>query len=191
MKQLFVIIMVMICPLFLYAQEKEGIYKFIDYPISPITVETYNNRVFSHMDTFVRAVLMKDEEQYYYVLRVVSNDAQHLVEFTFVTMISYENLVKINKALKILLSEEEKDWKSGEAFVENKYVTDNGFKIGYIVENGRLEWFVESEYYGTINGLTLRDRVDEGKAFIINNGTILETTFGKAQAKIESLMQSE
>lgn len=103
-------------------------------------------------------------------------------------MISYENLVKINKALKILLTEEEQDWKSGEAFVENKYVTDNGLKIGYIVENGRLEWFVESDYYGTINGLTLRDRVDEGKAFIINNGNILETTFGKAQAKIESLM---
>ena len=170
------------------AQNTEGIYSFNDYPISTIDIQTD----YSYINTFVRKTDVGDETQYYYVLKAVLKDTRTSIVSTFVTMISYEDLKKINSALKILLDKEEYDWKSGISeifYSENKFVTESGFGIGYCIDNGRLEWFVESDYYGAINGWKLKDRVIDNKAFSINNGNDLENSFGKAQTKIESLMQ--
>lgn len=188
MKKLLLIIVVTWLSFCSVAQNTEGIYSFNDYPISTIDIQTD----YSYINTFVRKTDVGDETQYYYVLKAVLKDTRTSIVSTFVTMISYEDLKKINSALKILLDKEEYDWKSGISeifYSENKFVTESGFGIGYCIDNGRLEWFVESDYYGAINGWKLKDRVIDNKAFSINNGNDLENSFGKAQTKIESLMQ--
>lgn len=107
-------------------------------------------------------------------------------------MLSYEDLKKINSALALLISEEENVWKSGVAnidYSENKYVTENGFKIGFCVNKGRLEWFVETDYFEAVNGWNVLDRANEHKAFMFNNGDLLKTCFSQAQEKIESFLE--
>ena len=175
------------------AQNIEGMYSFMDYPISTIDIQAD----YSYINTFVRKVDVSDGVQYFFVLKAISKDTHTAIMSSFVTLISYEDLKKINSALKLLLEKEENDWKSGIAeivYVENKFVTESGFGIGYCIDNGRLEWFLETDDFGAINGWNLKDRVNrvtDNKAFSINNGNNLENSFGKAQAKIESLMQYE
>ena len=164
--------------------------------ISTIIIQTD----ISHINTFVRRVDAGDETQYYYVFKVVSKDTRTSMQSSFVTMISYEDLEKINYALKLLLVKEEDDRKLELAevdYIENKYVTESGFKIGYCIDNAKLKWFVEFDHFGAINGWDLEDRVNDfvdTKTFIIyncNGKKEIKESFDKAQAKIESLMQSE
>ena len=177
------------------AQNIEGIYSFYDYPMSTIVIQTDCSQI----NTFVRRVDVAEKTEYYYVLKAVSKDSRSSILSSFVTMISYEDLEKINNALKLLLVKEENDRKlklEEVDYIENKYVTESGFKIGYCIDNARLEWFVEFDHVGAINGLNLEDRVNDlidTKTFIIYNcnGKEIKGSFDKAQAKIESLMQSE
>ena len=189
MKKLLFIAVILLSSLCSVSQNIEGMYGFIDYPISTIDIQT---ETYSHITTFVRKVDKGDEIQYYFVLKAVSRDTRIRIETLSSLMIPYEDLKKINNALKMLLIKEENDWKLGIAeidYVENKYVTEAGFGIGYCIDKGRLEWFIDSNYYGVINGWNLKERVIDNKAFSINNGSILEDSFGKAQEKIELLMQ--
>lgn len=195
MKKLLFIAVVLLSSLCGVAQNIEGLYGFFDYPISTIIIQTD----YSHINTFVRRVDAGNEIQYYYVFKVVSKDTRASIQSSFVTMISYEDLEKINNALKLLLVKEENDRKlklEEVDYIENKYVTESGFKIGYCIDNARLEWFVEFDHVGAINGWNLEDRVNDlidTKTFIIYNcnGKEIKGSFDKAQAKIESLMQSE
>lgn len=195
MKKLLFIAIVLLSSFCSVAQNIEGLYGFFDYPISTIIIQTD----YSHINTFVRRVDAGNETQYYYVFKVVSKDTRASIQSSFVTMISYEDLEKINNALKFLLVKEENDRKlklEEVDYIENKYVTESGFKIGYCIDNAKLEWFVEFDHVGAINGLNLEDRVNDlidTKTFIIYNcnGKEIKGSFDKAQAKIESLMQSE
>lgn len=189
MRRLLLLTVVVLLSFCGVAQNVEGMYSFIDYPISTIDIQAKN---YSHIDSFVRKVDTGDEMQFYYVLKAVSRDSY--VSTLSSILISYKDLEKINSALKVLLVKEDNDWKQGIAeigYIENKYVTENGFGIGYCVNNGRLEWFIESDYYGAINGWRLEDRIIDNKAFSINNGRILEESFGKAQEKVKLLLQNE
>ena len=192
MKKLLLVV-VLLSSLFSVAQSVEGMYSFIDYPISTIVIQTDH----SHVNTFVRRVDVGNETQYYYVFKFVSKDTHASIQSSFVTMISYEDLVKIIHALKLLRVKEEDDNKLELAkvdYIENKYVTESGFKIGYCINNAKLEWFVEFDHVGAINGWNLEERVNDlidTRTFIINNynGKNIEEIFDKAQVKIESLMQ--
>jgi hypothetical protein len=195
MKKLLFIVVVLLSSFYSVAQNVEGLYSFFDYPISTIIIQTD----ISHINTFVRRVDADDETQYYYVFKVVSKDTRASMQSSFVTMISYEDLKKINCALKLLLVKEEDDRKLELAkvdYIENKYVTESGFKIGYCIDNAKLEWFVDFDHVGAINGWNLEDRVNDfidTKTFIIYNcnGTEIKESFDKAQAKIDSLMQQK
>ena len=188
MKKLFFVGVVLLSNLCSAAQNIEGLYSFFDYPISTIDIQTD----YSQIHTFVRKVDVGDKTQYYYVLKTVSKDIHTSILFQSVILISNEDLEKINNALKVLLAEEDRLWDSGIAeidYVENKYVTENGIGIGFCVDKGRLEWFIDSDYHGAINGWNLKERVIDNKAFSINNGKELESSFVKAQTKIESLIE--
>lgn len=195
MRKLLFIVVVLLSSLCCVAQNIEGLYGFFDYPISTIDIQTD----LSHINTFVRRVDAGNEIQYYYVFKLVSKDTRASMQSSFVTMISYEDLEKINHALKLLLVKEEDDRKlelKEVDYIENKYVTESGFKIGYCIANARLEWFVEFDHVGAINGWDLEDRINDfvdTKTFIIYNcnGKEIKESFDKAQAKIESLMQSK
>ena len=89
--------------------------------------------------------------------------------------IEYNDLIEVLKALKALQIEVEKDIASNPDYLENKFVTVDGFQIGYYISGGKASWYIKLEKYGSDNTL------------FIDNGTIIETAFTEAKNKIDEL----
>ncbi len=89
--------------------------------------------------------------------------------------IEYNDLLEVLKALKALQPEVEKDIASNPDYLENKFVTVDGFQVGYYVSGGKASWYVKLEKYGSDNTL------------FIDNGNTIETAFTDAKNKIDEL----
>ncbi len=89
--------------------------------------------------------------------------------------IEYNDLLEVLKALKALLPEVEKDIASNPDYLENKFVTIDGFQVGYYVSGGKASWYIKLEKYGSDNTL------------FIDNGNTIETAFTEAKNKIDEL----
>ena len=60
-------------------------------------------------------------------------------------MIEYSDLLELNKAFVKLLGEVDEDVKlrTEYDYLENKYVTNDNFKLGYYIEKKKAKWFVQ------------------------------------------------
>jgi hypothetical protein len=59
---------------------------------------------------------------------------------TAIASIEYSDLLEVIKALTPLKSEVEKDIVSNPEYLENKFTTVDGFKVGYFVSKGKATW---------------------------------------------------
>lgn len=89
--------------------------------------------------------------------------------------IEYNDLLEVLKALKALQPEVEKDIAASPDYLENKFITIDGFQVGYYVSNGKASWYVKLEKYGSDNTL------------FIDNGNTIETAFTEAKNRIDEL----
>lgn len=89
--------------------------------------------------------------------------------------IEYSDLVEVVKALKALKTEVDNDIATNPDYLENKFVTVDGFQVGYYVSKGKASWYIKLEKYGSDNTL------------FIDNADIIETAFTEAKNKIEEL----
>ena len=89
--------------------------------------------------------------------------------------IEYSDLLEVIKALKTLKQEVEKDMAANPDYLENKFITVDGFQIGYYVEKGKSNWYIKLEKYGSDSTLFIKD------------GVTVESAFDEAKAKIEEL----
>lgn len=89
--------------------------------------------------------------------------------------IEYADLIEVIKALKALKDEVEKDTNSNPDYLENKFLTVDGFEIGYYVSKGKSTWYIKLEKYGSDNTL------------FIDNSDNIETAFAEAKNKIDEL----
>lgn len=85
-------------------------------------VET-NIRVFQNNQTYTYSYVIKDK--------------------TSSVLIKYSDLVDINNALDKLQNEVNTDIQANRDYLENKYVSNDGFQIGYCVKNGETSWFMQ------------------------------------------------
>lgn len=86
----------------------------------------------------------------------------------------FEHLIKAIETLKV---ESELDYKTNPDYLENKFVTEDGFKIGYYISKKKLKWYLVLERYGSDNTVFINDVIK------------LETAFIDAKAKMEELKQ--
>jgi uncharacterized protein with ParB-like and HNH nuclease domain len=91
--------------------------------------------------------------------------------------IEYSDLLEVIKALKTLQSEEPKDVASNPDYLENKFITVDGFEVGYYVDKGKSTWYLKLEKYGN----------DNNTLFIKDGSSNIETAFNDAKTKIEEL----
>ncbi|MFH6985272.1 hypothetical protein [Marinoscillum luteum] len=89
--------------------------------------------------------------------------------------IAYEDLLELIKALEILKSESTNDLSKSPEYLENKFVTDDGFQLGYYCSKGKLQWYLVLESYGSGNTIFPRHLGE------------VERLFSEAKSKIESL----
>ena len=92
-------------------------------------------------------------------------------------IIEYSDLVTINKAIEKLISESVRDLEKKPDFLENKYVSEDGFTFGYRIKRDLLNFYIGSERYGNW--------------VIINDYKKLAAIFKEAQTKIEELKKNE
>ncbi|MCH5719831.1 hypothetical protein [Niabella hibiscisoli] len=89
--------------------------------------------------------------------------------------IEYTDLIEVIKALKSLKSEVEKDIASKPDYLENKFITVDGFQVGYYVSGEKATWYIKLEKYGSDNTIFIKDGED------------IEAPFNEARSKIEEL----
>ncbi len=89
--------------------------------------------------------------------------------------IEYSDLLEVIKALQSLKPDVEKDIATNPDYLENKFVTVDGFQVGYYVNQGKSTWYIKLEKYGSDNTL------------FIENGTTIENAFNEAKSKIDEL----
>ncbi|MEE1945935.1 hypothetical protein VRU48_12510 [Pedobacter sp. KR3-3] len=92
--------------------------------------------------------------------------------------IEYNDLLEVLKAIKVLKPEVEKDIANKPDYLENKFITVDGFQVGYYISNAKASWYIKLEKYGSDNTL------------FIDNGELIETAFNNAKNKIEELKKN-
>ncbi len=88
--------------------------------------------------------------------------------------IDYVDLVEILKALKTLKSDVITDVSSTN-YIENKFVSTDGFQLGYYISGGKSVWYIQLEKYGT------------DKTVFIDNVDTIETAMNNAKIKMEEI----
>lgn len=91
-----------------------------------------------------------------------------------VASIELSDLNEIIKALATLKVEFDKDNAAKPEYVENKFVTSDGFQLGYYVSGEKSSWYLQLERYGTDNA-------------IFPALSEIESVFAAAKAKIDEI----
>lgn len=118
----------------------------------------------------VRTVMGDGENHYFY--RIEEGETNRSI--AHIAMIEYSDLVEINKALNKLVSEVEADCAANPDYLENRFITEDGFQIGYYVSNSKANWYLKLERY-------------KSSTVFVKNVEALITNFPAAQQKIEEL----
>ena len=125
------------------------------------------------LETSIRTLMGEQSNSYFY--RIEQGETQRSV--SHIAMIEYSDLVEINKALTKLVSEVEADCAANPDYLENRFITEDGFQIGYYVSKGKANWYLKLERYSN-------------STVFIKNAEALTSNFPEAQKKIEELKAS-
>lgn len=147
-----------------FASKMGVIIKYVDYSLPNLSLN-YGGV----SETKVRKFIIGSDIGYFYQ---ISFKGQYN---TKTASIAYEDLLEVIKAIQTLKTESATDQSSNPDYLENKFVTDDGFQLGYYVSSGKLKWYLVLEKYGS------------GNTIFINDVTTIETAFNGAKEKIESL----
>ena len=63
-------------------------------------------------------------------------------------------------------SEVEKDLIDNPNYLENKFVTEDGFQLGYYISDGKSKWYMKLEKYGTDNTIFINDVITIENALV-------------------------
>ena len=126
----------------------------------------------SYLESSIRIIMDKQFNRYFYRIEKPETSTS----LSDIVAIEYSDLVEINKALEKLQKEVDNDCASNPDYLENKFITEDGFRIGYYVDRGKPNWFIKLEPFG------------ESTVFIKKE--VLAEQFPAAQRKIEELKTS-
>ena len=140
------------------------IIKFEDYNL-PSLAQQYGLPA----ETKIRKVYSGDDIKLFYQ---VSNKTEYGSK---IAAIASEDFVELSKALGTLQGQLVIDLQSKADYLENKYATEDGLHLGYLIQKGKPMWYMRLEKYG--NG---------GTVFLKSSETI-EESFKSASAKLNEL----
>lgn len=146
-----------------FASKTGVIMKFVDYALPNL------NLTYGAAETKVRKLMSGGEIGYFYQISYKGKYD------TKTASIAYEDLIEVIKAIQTLKTESATDQSTNPDYLENKFVTDDGFQLGYYVSGGKLKWYLVLEKYGS------------GNTVFINDVSTIESAFNEAKTKIESL----
>lgn len=89
--------------------------------------------LYDEAETKIRKVTSGTNSAYFYQITKAGKYSNSTAS------IEYSDLLEVLKALTVLQSEVEKDIASNPDYLENKFVTVDGFQVGYYVSAGKVE----------------------------------------------------
>jgi len=128
-----------------FTSKTGSIIKYIDYSLTNI------KGVYDVSETKVRKIIAGESVGYFFQ---ISKEGKY---DTKNASIEYSDLLEVIKAIGKLKQESVQDIMSDGNYLENKFVTDDGFQIGYYISNEKLNWYIKLEKYGSGNTIFLRD----------------------------------
>lgn len=143
--------------------------KFVDYELKNLT-GTIGFTVYK-AETCIRKVIKGGEIKYFYRIEPKKEGIDNPIAF-----IEYSDLKQIKEALLNLKSEVQGDISSNPDYLENKFVTEDYFYVGYYIQKKKEKWFVRL------------DRVGTNKTIYFESCAPIEEGIDGALAKIEELM---
>jgi len=147
-----------------FASRTGVITKFIDYKLPSLKLF-----LGEPAQTRIRKVMSGLETRYFYVVEKQGKTSSSTGS------IEYNDLLQVTKVLATLKGEALDDLSSKPDYVENKYVTNDGFQFGYYITEGKSKWYIKLEQNGTDNTL------------FINDVQTIESSFNEAKYKIEAI----
>lgn len=143
---------------------KTGIvFKYIDYSLSSLKSN------YGIADAKIRRIIRGGETKFFFQ---ISKEDKYGDK---VASIAYEDLLETIKALALLQKEATDDLALNPDYLENKFVTEDGFQLGYYVSKGKLQWYLVLGKYGSENSV------------FFNTAADISNAFAAAQSKIEEL----
>lgn len=146
-----------------FASKTGSITKFVDTKL-PNLKATYGSA-----QTRIRKITNGTTSAFFYQIEKEGKYSRNTAS------IEYSDLTEILKALKVLKTDVANDISANPDYMENKFVTVDGFQVGYFISGGKASWYIKLEKYGSDNTL------------FIDNGDTIETAFTEAKNKIDEL----
>lgn len=144
----------------LFTSKRGSIVKFVDYKLSSVKSK------YSTPEVRVRKYMANNETGYFY--QIVKKGSYS----SKTASVEYADLLEALKALELLKTEESADLKLGGDYLENSFITEDGFEIGYYVSEGKSTWYIILDKYGSDNSLyfdsvaSIENSLLEGKSRI-------------------------
>ena len=146
-----------------FASKTGVIIKFIDYSLPDLRL------TYGVAETKIRKLISGGQIGYFYQ---ISYEGDY---DTKTASIAYVDLKEILKAVESLSSEYADDVSSKPDYLESKFVTEDGFQVGYYVSGSSASWYLVLEKYGSGNTIFMR------------NVSTIENAFSEAARRIEEL----
>lgn len=147
-----------------FASKTGTIIKFIDYSLP--NLKLYLGGI---AETRIRKLVSGTEVKYFYQ---ISYEGKY---DTKTASIAYEDLLEVIKAIEPLKNSSKEDIELNPDYLENKFVTEDGFQLGYYVSKGKINWYLRLEKYGS------------GNTIFPSDFDSIESAFNSAKQKIDEL----
>ncbi len=147
----------------LFVSKTGTITKFVETKL-PKLKTTYNS-----CETKIRKIISGNAIGYFYQIEKQGQYGDK------VASIEYSDLIEILKALTALKDQVNNDIASNPDYLENKFITVDGFQVGYYVSKGKATWYIRLEQYGS------------DATLFIDQSESIETAFANAKSKMDEL----
>ena len=147
----------------LFTSKTGSIIKYIDYSVTDIKGS------YSTGEAKVRQIIVDESIGYFFQISKTGKYS------TKTASIEYSDLLEVIRAINTLKEDSSSDIISVGDYLENKFVTDDGFQIGYYISNQKAVWYITLEKYGSDNNIFIKEIKD------------VEISLIEAKNKIDSL----
>lgn len=123
-----------------------AIIKFVDYNLPSLKLYLGGSA-----DTRIGKLTSAGESRFFYQIEKTGQYSNSTAS------IEYSDLLEIIKALSTLKTSVDNDLALHPDYLENKFVTSDGFQIGYYISNEKTKWYLKLEKYGSDNTVFIND----------------------------------
>lgn len=144
-----------------FISKKGSILKFEDFNLPNVKASLY-----IVAESKIRKITNANQIKYF--LQISKKDKYG----SSVASIAYEDIIEIKKALEILKDESVIDLPTNSDYLENKFISDDDFTIGYYINKSKISWYMKLENYGSDNTLFMKTYEDLVKVFEVGKEKI-------------------